>query len=354
MNSHHAKLSKVLIQSTCSIRDAMKAIDDSSLEIVLVVDKEDKLIGLATDGDIRRALINNASLDTPINQVMNAKFTVMLDSVPKKQVIRLMKNRYLRQMPIVDKNGRVIDIVLLKDIWRDISKENKVVLMAGGLGSRLRPLTDDIPKPMLKVGDKPILELIINRFKDYGYKDIIISINYKGDMIERYFQDGSDFDVNIEYVVERKRLGTAGAIRLAKEHLSDKPFFVMNCDLLTKVNFERLMKEHMKQKNDLTMAVKSFDYTIPYGVVNINDGQVGGLQEKPKHSCFISAGIYCLSPSVVDLIPDNQYCDITEIISRLIQQNRKVGSSLITEYWMDIGTVNDYDKAIEDRKLGII
>jgi len=354
MNFRRDHLKKALVSANYTIKQAMKAIDESASEVVLVVDCEDVLIGIATDGDIRRAIINDAPLDTPIAKVMNRDFASIKEGVPKRQITKLMKNRYIKQLPILDEKGRIKDIVLLKEIWHEVSKENKVVLMAGGLGTRLRPLTDDTPKPMLNVGGKPILELIINRFKEYGYTDIIITINYKGDIIEKYFQDGSDFDVNIEYVTERKRLGTAGALRLARELLGEKPFFVMNSDLLTKVNFERFMSDHISQKNELTVAVKPYDFTIPYGVVNLNNGQIKGLQEKPSHSCIVSAGIYCLNPSVIDLIPEDSYCDITEIISQLIQQEKPVGSYMINEYWMDVGTLDDYDKAIQEVATGKI
>lgn len=348
MYFHQEALKKVLVKPDCTIREAMKAINDTTLEMVLIVDENDKLSGIATDGDIRRALLNNSSMDGPISTVANSKFTTLPESSPKKMITQTMKRRYIRQLPLVDPEGRVVDLVLLKDIWRDDAKENKVVLMAGGLGTRLRPLTDDLPKPMLKIGDKPILELIINRFKSYGYRDFLISINYKGDMIQNYFQDGSDFDVNIEYIVETKRLGTAGAIRLAKDQLSEAPFFVMNCDLLTKVNFERMIKEHVNKANELTVAVKSHEYTIPYGVVNLDNGQITCLREKPTQNYFVSGGIYCLSSTVIDLIPEGEYYDITDLIGQLLEQRRRVGSFLITEYWMDIGTLNDYDRAIKD------
>lgn len=354
MRIHQENMNTAIVKGNCTIKQAMKAINDSTLEVVLVADDAGKMIGIATDGDIRRAIINDATLDTPIREIMNTDFVAMQVGTPIKQITKLMKNKYIKLLPILDQQGKIFDVISLKDIWHRVSKENKVILMAGGLGTRLRPLTDDVPKPMLNVGGKPILELIINRFKQYGYSDIIITLNYKGDLIEKYFQDGSDFDVNIDYVAERKRLGTAGAIKLAKKFLNDKPFFVMNSDLLTKVNFERLMEDHISNKNELTVAVKPYDFTIPYGVVNLHNGQIKALQEKPSHSCIVSAGIYCLNPSVIDLIPDDTYCDITEIISQLIQHGKSVGSYMINEYWMDIGTLDDYDKAVQEVATGKI
>jgi dTDP-glucose pyrophosphorylase/CBS domain-containing protein len=354
MPIHREKIKIATIKGNCTIKQAMKAIDDSALEVVLIIDDDEKMVGLATDGDIRRAIIKDATLDTPVNLIMNRNFLAIQEGVPKKQITKLMKDRYIKLLPILDVNGKIIDVVSFKDIWHSVSKENKVVLMAGGLGTRLRPLTDDVPKPMLNVGGKPMLELIINRFREQGYSDIIITLNYKGDIIEKYFQDGSDFDVDIEYVIERKRLGTAGAIKLARKYLNDKPFFVMNSDLLTKVNFERFMDDHINQKNELTVAIKPYDYSIPYGVVNLNNGQIKALQEKPSYSCLVSAGIYCLNPTVIDLIPDDTYCDITDIINKLIQQEKKVGSFMITEYWMDIGTLEDYDRAMQEIAAGKI
>lgn len=352
MTINEGLIQKATIKGHNSIKQAMKSLNESALEVVLVTSDNDKLIGVATDGDIRRAIVNDATLDTPIRDVMNSDFVSLQQGISNNQITRLMKNRYIKLLPILDQLGRVVDIVSLKDLWQVISKENKVILMAGGLGTRLRPLTESSPKPMLKIGDKPILEHIISRFKEFGYTDLIISLNYKGDIIEKYFQDGSDLDVNIDYIRENKRLGTAGAIRLARETLGDKPFFVMNGDLLTKVNFENFMNEHIKQNNDMTIAIKSYDYNIPYGVVNLANNQVKALQEKPSFSCLVSGGIYCMNPGVIDLIPEDTYCDITEIINKLIHGEGKVGSFMINDYWMDIGTLEDYDRAVQEIAAG--
>jgi NDP-sugar pyrophosphorylase family protein len=242
---------------------------------------------------------------------------------------------------------RVVDVIFYSDFFKKPCKENQAVIMAGGLGTRLSPLTREIPKPMLQVGAKPILETIIDQLKSYGYKNIIICLNYKAGVIKNYFRDGSDFGVFIKYINEEKRLGTAGAIRLAKKYL-DKPFFVINGDILTKLNFEQFMQFHIKMNNAITIGTKKYEMEIPYGVVDIKDESVISICEKPTLDFFVSGGLYCLNPETLEHIPENEYFDITQLISSYIQANNKVGSFPITEYWMDIGQMEDYRRANMD------
>ncbi len=327
-----------------SIKEAMKAMDSSSMETILVIDENQRLIGLVSDGDIRRAILSGVELNEKIGRIMNQNFTAVPCSTPIKDIIRLMKKHYFKQMPIVDEDRKVIDIVLLKDIITQKSKDNYVVLMAGGMGSRLRPLTDDLPKPMLKVGEKPILEIIMNQFKNYGFTNFIISINYKADIVEGYFGDGSDFDINIQYVRETKRLGTAGCLKLIEQSLS-KPFYVMNGDLLTRLDFEDMLKFHVANKFDMTMGVRQYEYQIPYGVIDIDGNSISAITEKPVNNCTINAGVYCVSPELIEYIPKNEYYDITSLITTCLHDRRKIGSYHIKDYWMDIGRIEDYNKA---------
>lgn len=223
-------------------------------------------------------------------------------------------------------------------------KNNYVVLMAGGRGSRLRPLTNEIPKPMLKVGNKPILEIIMDLFKGYGFNNFIISINYLADMVEGYFGDGSDFGVNIQYFRESKGLGTVGCIRYLKRCLTD-PFFVMNGDLLTKLDVESMLRHHINNKFDLTIGVKKYQYTLPYGVVNTEGGKITGIVEKPVESWPVNGGVYCLNPQVIDFIPENGPFDITCLIDNCIKMGANVGAYEINDYWVDIGQIEDYYRA---------
>ena len=226
-------------------------------------------------------------------------------------------------------------------------KNNKVVLMVGGLGTRLRPLTSDTPKPLLPIGDKPILKTIIDQFKSYGFVNFIFCTNYKETQIKQYFGDGSKFDVNINYVSEEKRLGTAGALSLVKQEI-DEPFFVMNGDLLTRLNFDTMMKYHKKDGYKMTIGSREYNYQVPYGVVQLDNQEVQDLVEKPSHSVFVNAGVYILEPELLDLIPYNEFYDMTDLINELIGRDESIGAFPIREYWADIGQHEDYKKANEE------
>ena len=235
----------------------------------------------------------------------------------------------------------------IEDIIRPVSKTNRVVLMVGGLGTRLRPLTQDTPKPMLKVGNKPILQTIVEKFAEYGFVNITMCVNFNASIIRDYFGDGKEFGVNIDYVLEQKRMGTAGALSLLKERPSE-PFFVMNGDLLTNVNFEHILNYHTLNKATATMCVREYDYEVPYGVVKMNDNKIIEIAEKPVQKFFVSAGIYMLSPEILDLIPQDEFYDMPTLFEKAIAQGKNVISFPIHEYWIDIGRLEEYQKANEE------
>jgi len=335
---------KIFINAEDSIKTALEVIDKSGRGIALILDDEKRLIGTLTDGDIRRAILKGLSLDEPVNTVMNSNYVFVTRNYSRALVTAIFQNRGISQLPVLDDDMRVIDVIFYHEFFEEKAKENWALIMAGGLGTRLHPLTQEMPKPMLKVGAKPIIETIIEQLKSYGYKNIVMCLNYKADIIKNYFQDGANFGVNIKYVNERKRLGTAGAIRLAREYI-DKPFFVLNGDILTKLNFDQFMQFHIKSGNIITIGTKKYEIQIPYGVVNLRDERVIDLQEKPVSSYFISGGMYCLDPETIDRIPGDEYFDITQLISGYLERGGKVGSFPITEYWMDIGQIDDYHQA---------
>ena len=219
--------------------------------------------------------------------------------------------------------------------------------MVGGLGTRLRPLTKDMPKPMLKVGNKPILQTIVEKFAEYGFVNITMCVNFNASIIRDYFGDGKEFGVNIDYVLEQKRMGTAGALSLLKERPSE-PFFVMNGDLLTNVNFEHIFNYHTLHKATATMCVREYDYEVPYGVVKMNDNKITAIAEKPVQKFFVSAGIYMLSPEILDLIPQDEFYDMPTLFEKAIAQDKNVISFPIHEYWIDIGRLEEYQKANEE------
>lgn len=335
---------KIFINAEDSIKTALEVIDKGGRGIALILDEENRLIGTLTDGDIRRAILKGLSLDEPVKAVMNSNYVFVTRNYSRTLVTTIFQNRGIRQLPVLDDDMRVVDVIFYHEFFEEKAKENWALIMAGGLGTRLHPLTQEMPKPMLKVGAKPIIETIIEQLRSYGYKNIVLCLNYKADIIKSYFQDGANFGVNIKYVSERKRLGTAGAIRLAREYI-DRPFFVLNGDILTKLNFDQFMQFHLKSGNTITIGTKKYEIQIPYGVVNLKDEKVIDLQEKPSSSYFISGGMYCLDPEAIDRIPEDEYFDITQLISGYLDRGEKVGSFPITEYWMDIGQIDDYHQA---------
>ena len=283
-------------QST--IKEALKIIDSGAMKIALVLDDENKLVGTVTDGDIRRGLLNGLTLDASIESIIFRNPTVCGINDSKEDILKIAVAKKIYQIPIVDNEGILVGIEEVDELLKPTEYPNKVVLMAGGLGTRLRPLTDELPKPLLQVGNKPILETIINGFAKYGFKNIVLSVSYKAEMIEEYFGDGSKFGVNIEYVHENKRMGTAGALSLMKEKLTE-PFFVMNGDLLTNVNFEHMLEYHHSNHAKATMGVREYDFQVPYGVVNVHGHDILSIEEKPVHKFFVSGGIYILDTNVL-------------------------------------------------------
>ncbi|MFA6189482.1 MAG: nucleotidyltransferase family protein [Sulfuricurvum sp.] len=334
----------IKITSLSTIREALKIIDRGAMQIAIVVDENDQLVGTLTDGDIRRGLLNNLSLDDCIKSIIFRTPTIATLSDTKEDILQKALGKKLHQIPIVDEENRVIGIKEIEELVRPHIKPNVVVLMVGGLGSRLRPLTEDTPKPMLNVGNKPILQTIVEKFSEYGFINIVMCVNYKSHIIQDYFGDGSTFGVNIEYILEEQRMGTAGALSLLPS-VPNEPFFVMNGDLLTNVNFEHLLEYHCVQNAIATMCVREYDFQVPYGVVNIEGSRILSIQEKPVHKFFVSAGIYMLSPETLSMIPKNKFYDMPTLFEVLIKEDKKTISFPIREYWLDIGRMEEYERA---------
>lgn len=337
-------IQNIKIKSHSTIKEALKIIDSGAKRIAVVIDKQNKLIGTLTDGDIRRGLLSGLTLESTIEAIYFRNPTLAHINDSKEEIIKKAILKQIYQIPIIDDEGHFVDIVDLAALINVTNRRNKVILMVGGLGTRLRPLTENTPKPMLKVGDKPILETIIENFAKYGFTNITLSVNYKSNIIKNYFGDGSEFGVNIDYIEEEKRLGTAGALSLLRDK-PNEPFFVMNGDLLTNVNFEHLLDFHMHQNSLATMCVREYEQQVPFGVVNINDGKITSIQEKPINKFFVSAGIYLLSPEVLNLIPQNEFYDMPTLFEQLIMKNKNVISFPLREYWIDIGRIEEYEKA---------
>lgn len=337
-------LKKLLLSPDATIRRALEIIDSGSAKIALVADQDQKLLGTLTDGDLRRAILAGRSLDDSIASIYFRTPTTCGINDSKEKILQLAVANKLYQIPVVDGNGRVVGIAEVDDLLKPERRTNKVVLMAGGLGTRLSPLTDTTPKPMLHVGNKPILETIIENFAKYGYSEIILSVNYKSQMIQDYFGNGAAHGVNIEYVHEAKRMGTAGALTFIRDSLTE-PFFVMNGDLLTNINFEHMHDYHISHDAAATMAVREYEFQVPYGVVNVFQGGIVSIEEKPTHKFFVSAGIYMLSPKALELVPDDEFFDMPTLFEKLISKGSNAVSFPVREYWLDIGRMSDYERA---------
>ena len=342
-------IENIKLRQNATIKEALSIIDSGAMQIALVVDDNDKLLGTLTDGDIRRGILRGLDLDSSIETIIYKEPAIAKISSTKEEILKIALSKKLHQIPIVDDNGIVLDLKEIEELVEPKIKTNRAILMVGGLGTRLRPLTQDMPKPMLKVGNKPILQTIVERFAEYGFVNITMCVNFNASIIRDYFGDGKEFGVNIDYVLEQKRMGTAGALSLLKERPSE-PFFVMNGDLLTNVNFEHIFNYHTLHKATATMCVREYDYEVPYGVVKMNDNKITAIAEKPVQKFFVSAGIYMLSPEILDLIPKNEFYDMPALFEKLIKLSKNVISFPIREYWLDIGRMEEYQRANEEYK----
>jgi dTDP-glucose pyrophosphorylase len=339
---------QISILPNSTIGEALSVIDSGQVKIALVVNDDNQLLGTLSDGDIRRGLLRRKTLNDTIEDVYSRNPVVVCEGYSSEEILRLCSMNQVRQIPIIGEDKRVIDLFSLDE---GLSKEheNTVVLMVGGLGTRLRPLTENTPKPMLEVGGKPILQTIVDGFSKHGFTNITMCLGYKSSMIQDFFQDGVRFGVNIDYIVEEQRMGTAGALTLLKKR-PGKPFFVMNGDLLTNVNFEQMLDFHESSNSKATMCVREYDIEVPYGVVSIENENICSIKEKPTHSFFVNAGIYLLEPECIDLIPDDEFYDMTSLFEELISEQNKIVSFPLQEYWLDIGNHSDFSKAQKDIK----
>ena len=337
-------IEQIKIVVTSTIEKALSVIDSGAVKIALVVDTDNKLLGTLSDGDIRRGLLRKKLLNETIEDVYFKNPTTANKGTSKEDLLHLCLVNGISQVPIVDEDRKVIDLFIIDDGLQKKQHENHVVLMVGGLGTRLRPLTENTPKPMLKVGGKPILETIVKRFVDDGFTNITMCLGYKSNVIQDYFRDGGSFGANIDYIVEEERMGTAGALTLLEKRL-DNPFFVMNGDLLTNINFEKMLDFHVEHNSKATMCVREYDIEVPYGVVNVANENITSIIEKPIHSFFVNSGIYLLEPDCIDLIPDNKFYDMPTLFEELIAAKEKIISFPLQEYWLDIGRIADYERA---------
>ncbi|MFT6901228.1 MAG: dTDP-glucose pyrophosphorylase/predicted transcriptional regulator [Colwellia sp.] len=341
--SHNWK--NILVSPSSNIQHVIKVIDEEALQLALVVDLNNRLLGTITDGDIRRALINGISLSNPISEIMFTTPTVVDCSASKAQLLELMNAKQLNSIPILD-NGIVVGLETIHHVTGKAKYDNPVFLMAGGFGTRLRPLTDNCPKPLLKVGDKPILETVLLNFIRAGFYDFYISTHFLPEMIRDYFGDGEKWGVSISYVHENEPLGTGGALGLLPENIPDLPVIVMNGDVLTKIDFEKMLASHNKNAATATMCVREYEYQVPFGVIENNGLKITGMVEKPIQRFHVNAGIYVISSDIVKSVKKNEHIDMPTLLERHITAN--VMMFPFHEYWLDIGRLDDFKRAQTD------
>lgn len=333
-----------VVATGAPVLDAIRILDSSTYYICFIVDKSLRLIGSITDGDIRRGLLKGLTLKDTVDQFMNAHPIVGSKDHPRAALLAQMKEHGIRQIPIVDKEGQIRGIELLNELAESLIRPNAVLLMAGGAGRRLLPLTENCPKPLLKIGTKPVLEIILERFVESGFREFFISVNYHAGMIEDYFGDGRKWGITIHYLREQRSLGTAGALSLIQKRLT-VPLIVMNGDLLTKIDFNQLLDFHREQNAPATMCVREYEMQVPYGVIRIKENEIQSIEEKPIHRYFVNGGIYILNPEVAASIPPNTAIDMTTLFQNLMDSNRPPAAFPLHEYWLDIGHLDDFRRA---------
>lgn len=346
------RLDSVIIRPSASIAEAIERLNEAGTGALAICTEERMLEGLLTDGDIRRAILQGIVLETACEKIASLNPVCARDAIAANEALQLMNQQDINHLPVVDAEGRIIQFLLRKDLTSDQPLGLSAVVMAGGFGKRLLPLTEQVPKPMLPVGDRPLLELTIQQLRRSGIREVNLTTHYLPENIMRHFGNGEAFGVTLNYAKEDHPLGTAGGLKLLKR--ADGPFLVINGDILTGVSFREMLAYHRKHSAVLTVGVRKYEVKVPFGVIECNGSYVTQLQEKPVLSLFVNAGIYLLEPSACDYIPKGQRFDMTDLIQKLLEAGRPVVSFPIMEYWLDVGRPEDYLKAQEDVRNGKI
>lgn len=351
---------KFFIRSETTIEAAIRTIQYGAEGIALVVDDQRRFVGTVTDGDIRRAILQRVQLQESIQCILDHRppnYTTPVTALigtSTDEIFRLMKDRVIRQVPLLDDVGRVMELALLSEFVRgnDLSMPLAAVVMAGGRGQRLRPLTEHVPKPMLPLNKQPIIERTIHQLRDAGITKVHITTHYKSEVIMNHFGNGNHLGVDIDYITEEQPLGTAGALSLMER--PSTPILVINGDIVTQLNFRALYDFHRQHNAVMTVGVRIYEFQIPYGVIETDDVSVTCIVEKPKQSFIVNAGVYLLDPAAYAYIPSNTSFHMTDLMTRLMQDKQRVVSFPIQEYWVDVGEYAEYKRANEDALNGRI
>jgi dTDP-glucose pyrophosphorylase len=341
------------VPHSASVREALETITKNSRQAVMVVDGDGRLVGIVTDGDIRRGLLRGVAVDGRVADLMNRQPVTTLAGTARGEALVLMQQRSLRHLPVVDAAGRLVDVMLLEDLLRPLPIPNAAVVMAGGDGRRMRALSDEVPKPLLRVGGKPLLEILIERLRSAGISQFFVTVRYKSEMIEAHFGDGSRLGVRIRYVRENAPLGTAGALAQLPE-APTAPFFLVNGDILTRCDFLGMLDFHRRCRAELTVGAVPHTVEVPYGVLRVEGDQLAAIEEKPRLDFLVNAGVYVVDPAVIPLIPRERAFDATELIPLLKRAGRTVVAFPIREYWLDVGRDGDFHRANRDVAEGLL
>ena len=333
------------ISADTPIIEAVRILDAVASQILLVTDSKDKLLATLTDGDVRRAILAGKSFSRPVVEIANHTPRVMPAQAPADEILKAMQSYYVHHMPLVDHAGCVVGIAGLESpLAEEAPLPNRAVVMAGGKGTRLYPLTRDLPKPMIELAGRPILELIVEGLVARGITHIYISVNYHAEIIKNHFGDGKAFGATIEYLEETEPLGTAGALRLLPSDI-DLPILVMNGDVLTKADFRSLIDFHADSQADAVIAVRAYDIEVPYGVVAVDGNRLTSIEEKPTQSFLVNAGVYILGPSVLSNLPETARFDMTDLIDHMRKNDKRIDVFPLREYWLDIGRPDELKRA---------
>lgn len=351
----HTDLTQLSVAPANSIKQAIVQMEVGRFGIVLVMDSDRRLLGTITDGDIRRALLANLPLDEPVTVLLESKASspyaqpiTAPKSADRDTMLQILQRHNILHLPLVDSEQGVVALVTMDDFLPAKESPLDAVIMAGGEGTRLRPLTDELPKPMLPVGDQPLMEHTLEQLRSAGIKHVNVTVHHKSEKITEYFGDGHGFGMDITYVNEDRPLGTAGALGLMEA--PKETMLVINGDILTQVDFRAMLAYHREQQADLTVAVQRHDMMVPYGVVECEGATVLSLSEKPTINLLVNAGIYLLEPTVHRFIPIGERFDMTDLIQRMLAESCRVAAFPISEYWLDVGQPANYQQALEDVK----
>ena len=335
-----------IVLSGDMLRDAMAAIGRGSCHIAVVLDADERVVGVVSDGDVRRAILDGVDTTAPVDTVMNRDPVCARQEDTDEEMLRRMEELVITAMPVIDDDGRLKSIASLHNIVGRTANFGHAVIFAGGEGRRLRPLTESMPKPLVEIGGRPLIEHAVERLARDGVRQVHVAVNYMGDKIRGHLRDGTDFGTAVSYIEETTKLGTAGALALM-DNIPDGPVLVMNGDILTTFDARSLFHFHNNSGAALTVGVVAYRFQIPFGVIETADGKVSAVNEKPTHLVHINAGVYAIEPRLLKRVPNDRPYDMTDLIADTLKQGDAVVPFLIHEHWIDIGTPGDLERAQE-------